>query len=190
MSSRLEPRPAGKCRHRNFANLRNFPRSRHLVQAPAATDMPAATANPSSPILPVRRSAGRQSDRTLHLQGCARPALHARHEQRKSFPTQHWHDGRWVNGWPQTVSRTDCRSCWGAPAGRFRMRREKDTDNVAALGLIATTNQAGQSLAARAGAVVQRQAAALRLEDNESPAGCTRPRSPPPCATSYPPLCR
>ena len=63
----------------------------------------------------------------------------------KSFPTQHWHDGRWVNGWPQTVLPYRLPELLGAPTAApiFVCEGEKDTDNVAALGLIATTNPGG-----------------------------------------------
>jgi putative DNA primase/helicase len=63
----------------------------------------------------------------------------------KSFPTQHWHDGRWVNGWPQTVIPYRLPELLAAPAAEpvFVCEGEKDTNNVAALGLIATTNPGG-----------------------------------------------
>jgi DNA polymerase bacteriophage-type len=63
----------------------------------------------------------------------------------KSFPTQHWHDGRWVNGWPQTVIPYRLPELLAAPTAEpvFVCEGEKDTDNVATLGLIATTNPGG-----------------------------------------------
>jgi DNA polymerase bacteriophage-type len=64
----------------------------------------------------------------------------------KSFPTQHWRDGRWVNGWPTgPVIPYRLPELLAAPASEpvFICEGEKDADNVAALGLIATTNPGG-----------------------------------------------
>jgi DNA polymerase len=63
----------------------------------------------------------------------------------KSFPTQHWRDGRWVNGWPSEVVPYRLPELLAARAGEpvWICEGEKDSDNVAALGLIATTNPGG-----------------------------------------------
>jgi DNA polymerase len=63
----------------------------------------------------------------------------------KSFPTQHWADGRWVSGWPQTVIPYRLPELLAVPAARpvWICEGEKDADNVAALGLVATTNPGG-----------------------------------------------
>jgi hypothetical protein len=65
----------------------------------------------------------------------------------KSSPTQHWHDGRWVSGWPATAIPYRLPELLGAPASEpvWICEGEKDADNVAALGLIATTNPGGAS---------------------------------------------
>jgi len=65
----------------------------------------------------------------------------------KSFPTQHWHDGRWVNGWPATAIPYQLPGLLAAPATEpvWICEGEKDADNVAALGLITTTNPGGAS---------------------------------------------
>jgi hypothetical protein len=63
----------------------------------------------------------------------------------KTFPTQHWQDGRWVNGWPSPVIPYRLPELLAAPADMpvWICEGEKDVDNVAALGLIATTNPGG-----------------------------------------------
>jgi hypothetical protein len=64
----------------------------------------------------------------------------------KSFPTQHWQDGRWVSGWPPgPVIPYRLPELLAAPAVEpvWITEGEKDSDNVAALGLIATTNPGG-----------------------------------------------
>jgi hypothetical protein len=63
----------------------------------------------------------------------------------KTFPTEHWQDGRWVNGWPATVVPYRLPELLAAPATEpvWIAEGEKDADNVAALGLIATTNPGG-----------------------------------------------
>jgi hypothetical protein len=63
----------------------------------------------------------------------------------KTFPTQHWQDGHWVNGWPATVVPYRLPELLAAPATEpvWITEGEKDADNVAALGLIATTNPGG-----------------------------------------------
>jgi len=65
----------------------------------------------------------------------------------KSFPTQHWDDGRWVNGWPATAIPYRLPELLAAPATEpvWICEGEKDADNVAALGLITTTNPGGAS---------------------------------------------
>ena len=65
--------------------------------------------------------------------------------QRKSFPTQHRANGCWVNGWPATVVPYRLPELLAAPAAEpvWICEGEKDCDNVAALGLIATTNPGG-----------------------------------------------
>jgi DNA polymerase len=63
----------------------------------------------------------------------------------KTFPTQHWQDGRWVNGWPSPVIPYRLPELLAAPADVpvWICEGEKDADNVAAFGLIATTNPGG-----------------------------------------------
>jgi hypothetical protein len=64
----------------------------------------------------------------------------------KSFPTQHWQDGRWVSGWPPgPVIPYRLPELLAAPTSApvWITEGEKDTENVAALGLIATTNPGG-----------------------------------------------
>jgi hypothetical protein len=63
----------------------------------------------------------------------------------KSFPTQHWQGGRWVNGWPAAVIPYRLPELLAAAAAEpvWICEGEKDADNVAALGLIATTNPGG-----------------------------------------------
>jgi hypothetical protein len=64
----------------------------------------------------------------------------------KGFPTQHWHDGKWTSGWPPGgVIPYRLPELLAAPATEpvWISEGEKDADNVAALGLIATTNPGG-----------------------------------------------
>jgi hypothetical protein len=43
----------------------------------------------------------------------------------KSFPTQHWHDGRWLSGWPAIVIPYRLPELLAAPAIRFGFARAK-----------------------------------------------------------------
>jgi DNA polymerase I-like protein with 3'-5' exonuclease and polymerase domains len=63
----------------------------------------------------------------------------------KSFPTQHWANGRWVTGWPAKLIPYRMPELLAAPVSEpvWICEGEKDADNVAALGLIATTNPGG-----------------------------------------------
>jgi hypothetical protein len=65
----------------------------------------------------------------------------------KTFPTQHWdkNNGRWVYGWPSTAIPYRLPELLAAPVTEpvWFCEGEKDADNVAALGLIATTNPGG-----------------------------------------------
>src|SRR5262249_43959922 len=62
----------------------------------------------------------------------------------KSFPTHHWdsNSGSWKSGWPKTVIPYRLPELLAAPASEpvWICEGEKDTDNVTALGLVATTN--------------------------------------------------
>jgi AAA domain len=65
----------------------------------------------------------------------------------KSFPTHHWdmNSGSWKSGWPKTVIPYRLPELIAAPASEpiWICEGEKHTDNVAGLGLIATTNPGG-----------------------------------------------
>jgi Protein of unknown function (DUF3987) len=63
----------------------------------------------------------------------------------KSFSVQHWHGGRWVSGWPAVAIPYRLPELLAAAPGEpiWICEGEKDCDNVAALGLIATTNAGG-----------------------------------------------
>jgi hypothetical protein len=63
----------------------------------------------------------------------------------KSFPTYHWKNGDWVKGWPEKVIPYRLPELIAAPASQppWICEGEKDADNVAVLGLIATTNPGG-----------------------------------------------
>src|SRR5262249_56209248 len=60
----------------------------------------------------------------------------------KSFPTQHWHDGRWANGWPATAIPYRLPELLAAPPTEpvWICEGEKDADNLAPLALITTPN--------------------------------------------------
>jgi len=63
----------------------------------------------------------------------------------KSFPTYHWKSGDWVKGWPEKVIPYRLPELLAAPPAEpiWICEGEKDVNNVAALGLIATTNPGG-----------------------------------------------
>jgi hypothetical protein len=82
----------------------------------------------------------------------------------KSFPTQHWEDGRWISGWPAIAIPYRLPQLLAAPASEpvWICEGEKDADNVAA----ARPNHDHQSrrrgqVATRAHAMVQGEAAGL-----------------------------
>ena len=63
----------------------------------------------------------------------------------KTFPTHHWKNGDWIKGWPETVLPYRLPEMLAAPASEpvWICEGEKDANNVAGLGLIATTNPGG-----------------------------------------------
>ena len=65
----------------------------------------------------------------------------------KSFPTHYWDSssGSWKSGWPKTVIPYRLPELIAAPATEpiWICEGEKDANNVAALGLVATTNPGG-----------------------------------------------
>jgi hypothetical protein len=63
----------------------------------------------------------------------------------KTFPTSHWKNGDWVKCWPQEVIPYRLPEMLAAPANVpvWVCEGEKDANNVAALGLIATCNPGG-----------------------------------------------
>src|SRR5262249_6836047 len=63
----------------------------------------------------------------------------------KTFPTEYWQNGHWVRGWPTTVVPYRLPELLAAPATEpvWFTEGEKDANNLAALGLIATTNPGG-----------------------------------------------
>jgi putative DNA primase/helicase len=63
----------------------------------------------------------------------------------KTFPTYHWKSGDWLKGWPEKVIPYRLPELIAAPASEpvWICEGEKDANNVAALGLIATTNPGG-----------------------------------------------
>jgi AAA domain/DNA polymerase family A len=63
----------------------------------------------------------------------------------KTFPTYHWDRGAWMLGWPKHVVPYRLPELIAAPPNEpvWICEGEKDANNVAALGLIATTNPGG-----------------------------------------------
>ena len=63
----------------------------------------------------------------------------------KSFPTQRWENGRWTTGWPAKAIPYRLPELLAATPETpiYICEGEKDTNNVAALGLVATTNPGG-----------------------------------------------
>jgi hypothetical protein len=64
---------------------------------------------------------------------------------KKSFPTAFWSGHRWVSGWPAEVIPYRLPQMLAAPASEpvWITEGEKDAENIAALGLVATTNPGG-----------------------------------------------
>jgi DNA polymerase len=64
---------------------------------------------------------------------------------KSSFPTYRWEDGAWVKGWPKEAIPYRLPELLAAPPDEpiWLCEGEKDSDNVAALGLVATTNPGG-----------------------------------------------
>jgi len=62
-----------------------------------------------------------------------------------AFPTYHWQNGDWVKGWPEKVVPYRLPELLAAPPSEpvWIPEGEKDANNVAALGLVATTNPGG-----------------------------------------------
>jgi DNA polymerase len=89
---------------------------------------------------------GSQAAQYIYRDARGQPFMRVIRTSGKSFPTQHWQRGRWVNGWPaEPVVPYRLPELLAAPAIEplFICEGEKDADNVAALGLIATTNPGG-----------------------------------------------
>src|SRR5262249_48358227 len=65
----------------------------------------------------------------------------------KDFPTYHWGNGAWVKGWPKSKEVVPYRlpELLAASASEpvWICEGEKDAENVAQLGLVATTNPGG-----------------------------------------------
>jgi DNA polymerase I-like protein with 3'-5' exonuclease and polymerase domains len=63
----------------------------------------------------------------------------------KIFPTYHWKNVDWAKGWPEKVLPYRLPELLAAPSSEpvWICEGEKDADNVAALGLVATTNPGG-----------------------------------------------
>ena len=89
-----------------------------------------------------------------------------------TFPTQHWQDGHWTNGWPPTVIPYRLPELLAVPAAEpvWICEGEKDADNVAALGLIATTNPGGAKVwQAELSQWFKDKQLVYILEDNDEP---------------------
>ena len=103
----------------------------------------ASTSSGTSSGTSTGRSSGRMSfiyrtaNGTPHMKVVRTPA--------KSFPTYHWTGHGWGKGWPQTVVPYRLPELIAASASEpvWITEGEKDANNVAALGLIATTNPGG-----------------------------------------------
>jgi DNA polymerase len=107
----------------------------------------------------------------------------------KNFPTQHWQDGKWVNGWPAEAIPYRLPELLAAPTAEpvWITEGEKDADNVAALGLIATTNPGGAKVfQAELAQWFKGKELAYALEDNDEAGACTRARFRP----RWPASCR
>jgi putative DNA primase/helicase len=88
---------------------------------------------------------GTATKRYFYKDASGLPCMRVTRTDSKTFPTDHWRDGRWVSGWPKTVVPYRLPELLEAPPTEpvWICEGEKDSDNVAALGLIATTNPGG-----------------------------------------------
>jgi hypothetical protein len=88
---------------------------------------------------------GAPNVRYIYKDAGGSPFMRVTRTANKTFPTQHWQGGRWISGWPATVILYRLPELLAAPAPEpvWITEGEKDADNVAALGLIATTNPGG-----------------------------------------------
>src|SRR5262249_38554456 len=73
------------------------------------------------------------------------PFMRVTRTSSKNFPTWHWVNGHWMLGWPPAVLPYRLPELLAAlpSVPVWICEGEKDTDNVAALGLVATTNPGG-----------------------------------------------
>jgi hypothetical protein len=88
---------------------------------------------------------GTSTTRYIYKDAHGKLYMRVKRTDAKTFPTSYWHNGRWMNGWPATVIPYRLPELVAAPASEpvWICEGEKDCDNVAALGLIATTNPGG-----------------------------------------------
>jgi DNA polymerase I-like protein with 3'-5' exonuclease and polymerase domains len=88
---------------------------------------------------------GTASKRYIYKDAAGAPFMRVTRTTNKTFRTEHWQNSRWVFGWPKIVVPYRLPELLAAPASEpvWFAEGEKDADNVAALGLIATTNPGG-----------------------------------------------
>jgi DNA polymerase len=121
------------------------------------------------------RPHGAATHRYVYQDAGGKPYMRVTRTAAKTFPTDHWHNGHWIRGWPKTLIPYRLSELLAAPATEpvWITEGEKDADNLAALGLIATTNPGGsktwQSELAQHFKGKQR---VYILEDNDAPGRC------------------
>jgi hypothetical protein len=88
---------------------------------------------------------GAASERYIYKDAGGAPFMRVTRTTNKTFPTEHRQNGRWVFGWPKTVVPYRLPEMLAAPATEpvWFCEGEKDVNNLAALGLVATTNPGG-----------------------------------------------
>jgi len=88
---------------------------------------------------------GAPTHKYVYRDADGQPYMRVTRTDGKSFPTAHWNGDQWVKRWPLAVIPYRLPELIAAPASDpvWICEGEKDADNVAALGLIATTNPGG-----------------------------------------------
>jgi DNA polymerase I-like protein with 3'-5' exonuclease and polymerase domains len=115
---------------------------------------------------------GAAIERYIYKDAAGAPFMRVTRTSSKTFPTDHWQNGRWVSGWPTTVVPYRLPELLAAPATApvWFTEGEKDTENLAALGLIATTNPGGaKKWRPELAEYFKEKSIVYILEDNDEP---------------------
>jgi DNA polymerase len=115
---------------------------------------------------------GAATKRYIYQDAAGKPYQRVTRTSNKTFPTDHWQNGHWVRGWPKKVVPYRLPQLLAAPPTEsvWICEGEKDSDNVAALGLVATTNPGGSKVfQPELAQYFKDKQCAYVLEDNDEP---------------------